>query len=81
MSTLEGLLSLEQAHGDNNLYRVDNSGYLANEDYNCTSLIRSRIRGLKKNKSKISTAYFLALCKNNMPVRSIYRTDTAMHTK
>ena len=48
MSTLEGLLSLEQAHGDNNLYRVDNSGYLANEDYYCMSLIRSRIRGLQK---------------------------------
>ena len=81
MSTLEGLFSLEQAHGDNNLYRTDNSGYLANEEFNCMSLIRSRIRGLKKNKSKISTAYFLVLCKNNMPVSFIHRPDTAIHTK
>jgi hypothetical protein len=34
MSTLEGLFSLEQADGDNNLYRIDNSGYLANEEFN-----------------------------------------------
>jgi hypothetical protein len=81
MSTLEGLFSLEQADGDNNLYRIDNSGYLANEEFNCMSFIRSRIRGLKKNKSKISTAYFFVLCKNSMPVSSIYRTDTVIYTK